>query len=153
MGPYCNFCDRRCFVERHLPFTTATLLMATCQAGMAHDRAKTGHDYTTAVLPAALRDAVTVPDSGDLEQARSLAVRLDGQLGSLLERMTTARNLLPELGGCTCVGLDGCDDQGDEPLEFERETCVHCRIYSVLLPWLDPTGTDRLIEALSEAAR
>lgn len=58
MGPYCDFCDRRCFVLRVRPegvdgpaAWTGVLLMATCQAGAAHDRAKTGHDYTTAINP------------------------------------------------------------------------------------------------------
>lgn len=51
MGPYCRYCDQRCFVLRALP--DGHLLMATCPAGMAHDRAVTGHDHTTAVNPAA----------------------------------------------------------------------------------------------------
>lgn len=51
MGPYCAFCDHRCFVERRLPDTGDLLLMATCTAGMAHDRSETGFDHTTAINP------------------------------------------------------------------------------------------------------
>lgn len=50
MGPYCKFCDRRCFVERHVPGSTVTIL-ATCPRGMEHDRAMTGYDHTTAINP------------------------------------------------------------------------------------------------------
>lgn len=61
MGPYCRFCDHRCFVERIVPgehapntllgATAGHLLMATCPAGMANDRELTGHDHTTAINP------------------------------------------------------------------------------------------------------
>lgn len=55
MGPYCKFCDHRCFVPRVLP-SGAHLLMASCAAGMAHDRDATGHDHTTARNPLAGED-------------------------------------------------------------------------------------------------
>lgn len=58
MGPYCAFCDHRCFVERLLPkdaplraMAGQPLLMATCPKGMDHDRKITGHDHTTAINP------------------------------------------------------------------------------------------------------
>ena len=50
MGPYCDFCDHRCFVERFVPGSHVTIL-ATCGKGMAHDRERTGYDHTTAVNP------------------------------------------------------------------------------------------------------
>lgn len=59
MGPYCRFCDRRCFVERRLPddargrFAGKPIIMATCPAGMEFDRAQTGYDHTTAINPRA----------------------------------------------------------------------------------------------------
>lgn len=56
MGPYCMFCDNRCFVERVLP-DGGRLLLATCARGMKHDRDKTGHDHTTATNPYARRGA------------------------------------------------------------------------------------------------
>jgi hypothetical protein len=40
MGPYCMFCDHRCFVE-----DVAGRLLATCQRGIAHDRAQLGYAY------------------------------------------------------------------------------------------------------------
>ena len=52
MGPYCQFCDQRCFVERQLP-SGLHLLMATCQRGMAWDRDHCGYDHTTAINPRA----------------------------------------------------------------------------------------------------
>lgn len=141
MGPYCQFCDFRCFVVRRLPFTTGDFLMATCQRGMAHDRAQTGHDHTTAINPAALRDAV-VPDSRDLEQARSIACRLEGQVAGLVDRMRRAHSLLGEVGGCFCVG-DAID----------RPVCAWCQVRGLLsTELLDPAGTDRLLDALAEVA-
>lgn len=49
MGPYCRFCGRRCFVERFVPGHYVTIL-ATCRAGMEHDRKTTGYDFTTAPM-------------------------------------------------------------------------------------------------------
>ncbi len=49
MGPYCQYCDRRCFLLRVLP-NGRTILLATCTSGMANDRAKCGgHDHRTTV--------------------------------------------------------------------------------------------------------
>lgn len=57
MGPYCDFCDRRCFVLRRLPDDSTDqdagrqILMATCQHGMAHDLKATGYTHKTAINP------------------------------------------------------------------------------------------------------
>jgi hypothetical protein len=57
-GSYCRYCGQRCFVYRVLPGGSWSGHMATCAAGMAHDRAVTGHDHTTAINPmAAFTDA------------------------------------------------------------------------------------------------
>jgi hypothetical protein len=56
MGPYCKFCDHRCFVQRVIPDgpdAGTHLILATCAAGMAHDRQMTGHDHTSAINPLA----------------------------------------------------------------------------------------------------
>jgi len=53
MGPYCRYCDHRCFVLRCLPDTGRQLLMATCPAGEDHDQIMTGYTYETATNPAA----------------------------------------------------------------------------------------------------
>jgi hypothetical protein len=50
VGPYCRYCDRRCFVARVL-VTGQAVLLATCEAGKAHDRKQVGQDATTAVNP------------------------------------------------------------------------------------------------------
>jgi hypothetical protein len=55
MGPYCRFCDRRCFVLRALA-DGRHILLATCPDGMEHDRRKCGQDYTTATNPLAGAD-------------------------------------------------------------------------------------------------
>lgn len=49
MGAYCQFCGHRCFVIRMLPDGSWSGCMATCAAGMEHDRKQTGHDHTTAI--------------------------------------------------------------------------------------------------------
>jgi hypothetical protein len=52
MGPYCNFCDRRCFIP--LPADTpahiraayggsGSMLVATCQSGQRFEREKVGY--------------------------------------------------------------------------------------------------------------
>jgi hypothetical protein len=51
MGPYCKFCDQRCFVLRTLA-DGRPMLLATCGHGMAYDRASCGEDYMTARNPA-----------------------------------------------------------------------------------------------------
>jgi hypothetical protein len=55
MGPYCKFCGHRCFVLRTLPDGSWTGCMATCAAGMEHDRKETGYDHSTAVNAALVR--------------------------------------------------------------------------------------------------
>lgn len=52
MGPYCQYCDQRCFVPRALA-DGSHLIMATCSKGMEHDRRVTGQDHTTARNPRA----------------------------------------------------------------------------------------------------
>lgn len=51
-GAYCQYCGHRCFVYRILPDRSWFGHMATCAAGMAHDRKVTGgYDHTTAIHP------------------------------------------------------------------------------------------------------
>lgn len=62
MGPYCRYCDRRCFLLRVLA-NGREVLLATCEGGMAHDLASCGQTHLTALNPndreavAALREA------------------------------------------------------------------------------------------------
>jgi hypothetical protein len=54
MGPYCNYCGRRCFLPRIIPDGPRrgeSLILATCERGMAHDQAVTGHTHKTAINP------------------------------------------------------------------------------------------------------
>jgi len=56
MGPYCSFCDHRCFVERRLPASATwrpgqIVLLATCTKGAEHDRRAIGCDHTSAINP------------------------------------------------------------------------------------------------------
>jgi len=52
MGPYCRYCDHRCFALRCLPDTGRQLLMATCPAGEDHDQVMIGYTHKTATNPA-----------------------------------------------------------------------------------------------------
>lgn len=63
MGPYCKFCDFRCFVIRVLA-DGATRMMATCLRGMEFDRQACGQDHTTAINP------VTDPEAVEALRAR-----------------------------------------------------------------------------------
>ena len=61
MGPYCNYCGRRCFLERVIPdgpLKGQSFILATCQPGMAHDLEVTGHTHETALNPVLQADAV-----------------------------------------------------------------------------------------------
>jgi len=54
MGPYCNYCGRRCFLPRVIPDGPRkgeSLILATCGAGMARDVEATGHTHETALNP------------------------------------------------------------------------------------------------------
>lgn len=55
MGPYCKFCDRRCFVVRVVPDGPKKGwqgCMATCPEGMAFDRKMlAGYDHGTSINP------------------------------------------------------------------------------------------------------
>jgi hypothetical protein len=72
MGPYCDYCQRRCFLERAYPTENGWrhLFMATCDRGRQSDREKTGYDFKTAANP------VTDP-------------RFQSDAGARTERMTT----------------------------------------------------------------
>lgn len=50
MGPYCQYCGRRCFVPRIVPDSYVTIL-ATCSKGMEHDLKMLGVTYLTAANP------------------------------------------------------------------------------------------------------
>lgn len=50
MGPYCRYCDHRCFVLRVLPGGEQAL-MATCKRGMERDLLVAGHTHRTASNP------------------------------------------------------------------------------------------------------
>lgn len=50
MGPYCQYCDHRCFLPRMV--NGRSLILATCARGMANDREKLGgHDHRTTLNP------------------------------------------------------------------------------------------------------
>lgn len=138
MGPYCKYCDRRCFVERLLPFTTGTLLMATCPQGMAHDRAVTGHDHETAVNPHdvwgdCVMDAEVIYEP--LEQARGIAVHLEQENAVLRAGMRRAAAFVRTL---ECES--GC---GETP-------CGRCVALADLVPPESPERADRTADLVHE---
>lgn len=58
-GAYCRFCGHRCFVYRVIPDGPQKGWaghMATCAAGMVHDRRETGYDHTTALKEPTMLD-------------------------------------------------------------------------------------------------
>jgi hypothetical protein len=135
----------RCFVPRVLPFTTGTLLMATCSAGMAHDRAKTGHDHTTAVRPSEVaQQPAPARTCEPAERARGTAVALEQENAEMVRLAREALALLPQVGACSC------DDPDD--LVFDRENCSYCKVAGLLTAVdfvADPTGVDRFKDALA----
>lgn len=92
MGPYCRYCDLRCFLLRVLN-DGRTMLLATCGRGMEHDLASTGETHETACNPvtqprqaarlgllreerSCSRHAAAVCDAADCRRARS-RLRID----------------------------------------------------------------------------
>jgi len=55
MGPYCKFCDHRCFVPDP---SGGPIILATCPAGMQHDLKSAGYDIDLARIFAATTAAV-----------------------------------------------------------------------------------------------
>jgi hypothetical protein len=63
-GAYCRYCDRRCFVDRQVIVAGEVVWsghMATCPAGMDHDRAVLGVDHRQAHNP--LAQVIAEPDT------------------------------------------------------------------------------------------
>ena len=71
MGPYCKFCDQRCFVPRVLR-DGRSLILATCPRGMEHDRKACGQDHTTALNPVT-DEAEVLRLRDELAELRALA--------------------------------------------------------------------------------
>lgn len=51
MGPYCKFCNSRCFLPRAGKQMGTTAILATCPRGMAHDLKTIGYTHRTAINP------------------------------------------------------------------------------------------------------
>ncbi|AGK87733.1 Lsr2-like DNA bridging protein [Mycobacterium phage Phrux] len=54
MGPYCKFCDHRCFVPRQVIVGGTVIwdgIMATCAKGAEFDRDRLGVDFRSAHNP------------------------------------------------------------------------------------------------------
>jgi hypothetical protein len=67
-GSYCRFCGHRCFVLRTLLDFSWSGHLATCAAGMAHDRAVTGYDHTSSLnLVASVPEGLTLRRHGDTD--------------------------------------------------------------------------------------
>lgn len=100
MGPYCDYCRNRCFLLRVLR-DGRSMLLATCDRGMAHDLRSCGETHATALNP------VTQD-----EEVAALVQRLKGQLeppealpeaGKLI---THLRGQLPEPPPVRCLGRE-----------------------------------------------
>jgi len=166
MGPYCDYCGRRCFVTRLLPFKTGTLLMATCVAGAAHDRKMTGYDHTTAINPSQvdweqpftdrdLIERVSHLQQSDLaglmrnrDRARAVAVALEQEQARLAAQV---ERTLAYLRTFDCE----CDNGEDEELVFEREItpCDRCiEIGNLEVAMWPVAGLDRLLDVVNDPA-
>ncbi|MGH3446017.1 MAG: hypothetical protein ACRDP4_00180 [Nocardioidaceae bacterium] len=67
MGPYCQFCDRRCFVPNPYSADIRAAILATCPAGIEHDRHHLGYGWPD-VRPAQ-------PNGRSRTHAATLAIR------------------------------------------------------------------------------
>lgn len=86
MGPYCNYCQCRCFLVRVLK-DGRTMLLATCDRGMAHDRRVGGETHEDALNPVTQPEEVAALISTlqeqivetEVEGPRPWPVRCDGR--------------------------------------------------------------------------
>lgn len=81
MGPYCDYCGRRCFLPRRLPADARTragrnLIMATCAKGMEHDLAVTGYTHATAINPYDPGEAPDTAPAGRADPAAHFRIDL-----------------------------------------------------------------------------
>ena len=103
MGAYCRYCDHRCFVLRTLT-NGQTICLATCPAGMVHDRRAVGQDHRTALNPITRRRDAT-PDAralallGDTGATNLRSVIYLGMIDSLANRGVIASPELDEFFG------------------------------------------------------
>lgn len=84
MGPYCRFCDRRCFC--HLPAGTppearaaigSATILATCPAGQAFELEKCGWNIST--ITDAIRNGTSDAPAVVQPETRSFYTGWDGQ--------------------------------------------------------------------------
>lgn len=72
MGPYCDYCGRRCFVQRRVS-DGRSMLLATCSGGMGKDFELLGEDHRSAINPTTGRPGY---DSAEFRStARQLGTR------------------------------------------------------------------------------
>lgn len=109
MGPYCKFCNRRCFVPRHLG-AQGSLILATCETGAAHDLKVSGYTYRTATNPVTgrrdeLADARFTgspnPPYGPTLTRRISGAVLDAMFDLYAERKVPTRDVNATIDACT----------------------------------------------------
>lgn len=93
MGPYCDHCDQRCYVER--TYTDGRrMYLATCAGGMARDFELLGLDHRGAVNPATGRPGY---DTADYRRTAKRVSTLARYLAYGSENGTQPHQLVEEL--------------------------------------------------------
>lgn len=106
MGPYCNYCGRRCFLLRVLK-DGRTMLLATCDKGMEHDRRVGGETHEDALNPATQPEEVAA-------LVRTLQAQLEVPMPEAAAEGWPIRCEGREAGG-RAIGLSVCLWKVDHP--------------------------------------
>lgn len=75
MGPYCNYCGRRCFLPRVIPggpLKGRSFILAACPRGMALDLETTGYTHETALNPV-MQEAAVEALAAEMREERARA--------------------------------------------------------------------------------
>jgi hypothetical protein len=93
MGPYCKFCDWRCFLDRVIPggpLKGRSFILATCPQGMALDLETTGYTHETALNPVTQAEAVEALAA----EMRGETVPVDPEMLGPVEKIRHAEGLI-----------------------------------------------------------
>lgn len=142
MGPYCDFCGNRCFVERVYPKDSQwkSTFMATCSKGMEHDQEKTGYDCNTALNPVSDPRFIDSPVNRVESVYRLVEAGVKQAMGNNLTAIGAA------------MSKSGENSQATIYVEYLDAAGVPARCYEVTIKEADASGPGEFQDSASEPA-
>lgn len=125
MGPYCKYCDQRCFIPNPKQGQQVTIL-ATCARGMERDRAELGYDIDQARAEVARQkwEAEQLPDLRTISGMRSSTNLLDALVrndGPAAQQILDDCDAGPTLFGLASAWLTIVNMQGMDAADLVRQ--------------------------------